>query len=73
MFATKQHAYLGRMFLTVPLCRLASNQWIVAVSWQLKNGQTDHEITETHMFYFTQNMRNKPRQKTINFSQNRCS
>jgi hypothetical protein len=58
MVETKQHPYLGRMFLTVPLCRLASNQWNVAVSWKLKNGQIDREITKTHMFYFAQNMHN---------------
>jgi hypothetical protein len=53
------------MFLTVPLCGLASNQWIVAVFSKLKNGQTDREITKTHMFYFTQNMHNMLRQKQI--------
>jgi len=58
MVATKRHPYLGRMFLTVPLCRLASNQWFAAVSWKLNNRQTDREITKTHKFYFTQNMRN---------------
>jgi len=64
MVATKQHPSLGRMFLTVPLCRLASN-WIVTVSWKLKNGQTDREITKTHMFCFTQNMRHMLRRKKI--------